>query len=72
MICHDVTYKGSNIYLSQEEGFALCIMHLYQTVYHGKNCWRGLEIDKDYVTEEVTVAKRKDGKIAILNVGNLE
>ena len=32
----------------------------------------GLEIDKDYVTEEVTIAKGKDGKIAILNVGNLE
>jgi hypothetical protein len=32
-----------------------------------------VQIDKDYVTEEVTIAKKiKDGKIAILNVGNLE
>ena len=28
--------------------------------------------DKDFVIEEVTTAKRKDGKIAILNVGNLK
>jgi hypothetical protein len=33
---------------------------------------RGLEIDKDYGTEEVTIAKRKGGKIAILIIGNLE
>jgi hypothetical protein len=45
-------------------------MHLYQTVYHGKTVDGGLEIDKDYVIEEVMIAKRKDGKIAILNVGN--
>ena len=38
----------------------------------GKAVDGGLEIDKEYVTEEVTIAKRKDGKIAILNVGNLK
>ena len=32
----------------------------------------GLEIDKDYVTEEVMIAKRKRWEDAILNVGNLE
>jgi len=32
----------------------------------------GIEIDKDYVIEDVATAKRKDGKIAILNVGNLK
>ena len=32
----------------------------------------GIEIDKDHVVEEVTKSKRKDGKIAILNVGNLK
>jgi hypothetical protein len=47
-------------------------MHLYQTVYHGKTVDGCLEIDKEYVIEEVTIAKRKDGKNAILNVGNLE
>jgi hypothetical protein len=26
----------------------------------------GLEIDKDYVTEEVTIAKRKDGNMLFL------
>jgi hypothetical protein len=38
----------------------------------GKAVDGGLEIDKEYVTEEVMIAKRKDGKIAVLNVGNLE
>jgi hypothetical protein len=32
----------------------------------------GLEIDKDYVTEEVMIAKRKRWEYAILNVGNIE
>jgi hypothetical protein len=45
---------------------------LIPTVYHGKTVDWSLKIDKDYVTEEVTIAKRKDGKIAILNIGNLE
>jgi hypothetical protein len=29
-------------------------------------------IDKDYVTEEVMVAKRKDWEVAILNISNLK
>ena len=41
-------------------------MHLYQTVYHGKTVDWSLEIDKDYVTEEVTIAKRKDGNMLFL------
>jgi hypothetical protein len=31
-----------------------------------------VQIDKDYVTEEVMVAKRKDWEVAILNISNLK
>ena len=48
--------------------------YLYHALIPDDLSWKtvdgGIEIDKDYVIEEVTTAKRKDGKIAILNVGN--
>jgi hypothetical protein len=31
-----------------------------------------VQIDKDYVTEEIMVAKRKDWEVAILNISNLK
>jgi hypothetical protein len=39
---------------------------LIPTVYHGKTVDWSLEIDKDYVTKKVTIAKRKDERLLFL------